>query len=397
MRHILINNYTKLFVQAFALMLGFSYSLNISAQNIDTHTDFDGDGRTDYSIVRSEFTGLRGNPSARAIRSLNEMQNNPGFKPLLPAPGNNFGPSPGTDLGWYINNSQDNSVTIVGFGDPFTDFLVPEDFDGDGQDDIAVWRGVSDNQPNGNAFFFALNSSDNTVSTVDFGQLGDNPTVVGDYDGDNKADPAVFRCPPVNADQCFFYYRGSNNNPNGNITYVPWGNGVVDRTNPFNTTMRPYPGDFDADGKNDFCIYRTSPDNSSQGQYVLLKSSDGGVDYINWGIPFEPLLSPGDYDGDGATDFMNVRIEGTDVIWWMLKRDGGFSMTQWGKIISGFSEFPAPGDYDGDGATDISVWRRDNNDDDNTFFYTLRSSDGTLEAFEWGSKRDVPVAGYNRN
>ena len=162
----------------------------------DAHTDFDGDGKTDYSIVRDQTSSLRETSNGlRARRSLNELQGKSDFKPLVPATGNNFGTSGSVGLGWYISNSQTGTARIDAFGNPATDFYVPEDYDGDGQDDLAVWRAVAAAGPGG-GFFYIFNSSDSTVSTVDFGQFFDNPTVVGDYDGDGSADPAVYRCPP---------------------------------------------------------------------------------------------------------------------------------------------------------------------------------------------------------
>lgn len=68
-----------------------------------------------------------------------------------------------------------------------TDVPAAADYDGDGKADIAVWRGADTN-------WYILRSSDGAVQTVSWGtaSLGDVP-VPGDYDGDGKADVAVWR------------------------------------------------------------------------------------------------------------------------------------------------------------------------------------------------------------
>lgn len=344
--------------------------------------DFDGDGESDYSIVRNITPGLADGSSIPGTRrSIQEQMKSPGFRPADTGANSAAPSNHGTNLGWYIHNSGSNTARVQGHGQPATDFWVPEDYDGDGKDDIAVWRGVAASGPGG-GFFYTYTSSDNTVNEIDFGVQGDNPTVVGDYDGDGKADPAVFRC-PSGGGQCTFFYRGSLNNPSGAITYIPWGNNS-------SAFIRPYPGDFDGDGKNDVCI-------SQGGQYILRRSSDSGVEYISWGLPTDPTIAPGDYDGDGKTDFMNVRVNGSAVEWWLRTRTNVQSTRTWGALVPGFSEFATPGDFDGDGKTDLSIWRRDNSSNTNSFFYTLRSSDGMLEGFQWGSMGDSPVPGWNAN
>src|SRR4029079_1388465 len=117
-----------------------------------------------------------------------------------------------------------------------TDFVAPGDYDNDNKTDIAVWR----EGPPGTAAYYIFYTGTSTFAAFQFGQIGDNPDVHADYDGDGKTDIATYRDAP--GQQSYFFYRGSLNNPNGTITYVPWGqNGDF-----------PVPGDFDADGRGDF-------------------------------------------------------------------------------------------------------------------------------------------------
>jgi hypothetical protein len=264
------------------------------------------------------------------------------------------------------------------------DFPVPEDFDGDRKDDIAVWRSNAGN-PN-LSYFYIFQSLTNTVRIEQFGSIGDDPSVTADYDGDGKSDPAVFRCPDALSSQpgqCYFYYRPSMQ-PGVKFVSIPFGFGT-------NETYYPNPGDYDGDGKYDFCLFRDR--GSGQGQFVLMRAADFGVEYINWGNFPQDFLAPGDYDGDGKSDFMVVRGVAGQFNWFLLTRTGGGTGAS--PIIWGLSDgdFITPGDYDGDGKQDISVWRP-NADPDQNYYYVRKSGDSGLLTFEWGVEMDYPIQNW---
>ncbi|MCU0238934.1 MAG: VCBS repeat-containing protein [Pyrinomonadaceae bacterium] len=347
--------------------------INITANSPNRYptpnVDFNGDGRTDYVTLRATNSPLTDSLSASRKMLSNQQKRENGIT-------RNGG---STTVYWYagLNGSSSSSVLQWGLD---SDFFVPSDYDGDGKTDYAVWRSGAPTV----AAYYILQSSNFTFKEEKFGQSNDDPTLVGDYDGDGKADAAVFRSNPT---QSFFYYRGTLNNPSGNVTFVPWGSG----------TDEGITGDYDGDGKNDFCVRRNV---GGANQFIMLKSADFGVEFIDWGL-FTDTYAPGDYDGDGKDDFAMVR-GGTNLSWYILERDGGGTGANpivWGL---GIDEI-VPGDYDGDGRNDVAIWRFDISPDSN--FYHVRQSaritasgtEGSLSSTEWGTIADLPVQTWQNN
>nr|MDQ3373981.1 FG-GAP-like repeat-containing protein [Acidobacteriota bacterium] len=129
-----------------------------------TMFDFDGDGRADIAVFR---------------------------------PSNGF---------WYELRSQNNSFFAMQFGQA-ADRIAPADYDDDGRTDIAVFRDTVPGAGN-SAYFYITNSSDNSFRPEQFGATGDVP-VSGDWDGDGKADLAVYRDGSLTGGQSSFLYRPS--------------------------------------------------------------------------------------------------------------------------------------------------------------------------------------------
>lgn len=340
------------------------------------NVDMNGDGKSDYIIIREQGAAAIGASfQAPKYRSVGERRRSEAKSTTRAEAG------AGALIEWWTEFSETVGSTYAVLGDVTTDWDTPSDFDGDNKDDIAIWRPGPPTQ----AAFYWIRSSDITLATQPFGQDGDNPSVVGDYDGDGKDDPAVFRCPLVGqpAGQCYFFYRGTNNNPNGNTTYMPFGvGGELD--------FSPVPGDYDGDGKYDFCLHRESPSTPGQGQYVLLKSSNFQLEFIDWGLFGQDFLVPGDFDGDGKSDFCVARTSGGNLLWYILERDGGG--TGAAPIQFGLSnDFVAPGDYDGDGKQDIAIYRW-NTAPAQSQFWVRRSSTGNPIVTTFGLNGDVPAS-----
>jgi hypothetical protein len=238
------------------------------------------------------------------------------------------------------------------------------DFDGDGCDDIGVWRGVD-------GIWFALSSSNRFAHAgqraLQWGSKwsGDVP-VPADYDGDRRVDVAVWR--PGSGQ---WYILGSRHNYDpAAATVSAWGAGWA----PFQDI--PVPADYDGDGRADLAVWRPAT-----GQWFIRRSGTGTSWVIGWGSgSHRDVPVPADYDGDGRAD-PAVWRPGTGT-WYVVRSSTSYTSSmqvQWG--IGG--DRPVPRDYDGNGTTDIAVWRPSNG----TWYITT----GRVLTVPWGVPGDEPV------
>ncbi len=285
-----------------------------------TSADFDGDGKTDMGVFR------------------------------------------GSNAFWYLRDNNTLNNRYINFGSGGNDLPVPGDYDGDRRHDLAVIR-VS------GAFgtplsWFILNSSTNTLQTIQFGTPTDR-AVPQDYDGDGRYDVAVYRPGDGN-----WYIRNSNNGAAPTFRAVQWGGQTGDI---------PVRGHFNGRDTADIGIYRPT-DNT----WYIAPNPQGDSSYaVQFGTSGD-LVVPGNYDGDTRTDIAVFRqSSGT---WYILQSS---TQTAIGRTWGAAGDRPAPGDYDGDSVTDLAVYRAGT-------WYILNSGTppGTaaLRIDYWGAGGDLPLA-----
>ncbi len=250
-----------------------------------------------------------------------------------------------------------------GLGLSGVDVPTPADFGGTGKADSAVYGFLYNtyygqnygNQtgypgpfpfPNGAGRFayipssgFYPTSSTNTVNgtftafpskvvIVNLGGLGDVPAM-GDYDGDHKADFAVYE--PSKAQ--FLVYPSStfkiNNDPTkstGGLVVLPLGK-VGDQ---------PAPADYQGVGRTNFAVYE-----ADLGRFLMLPDGGGPTVTVPLGGPGDVPVSA-DFDGAGRAEF--AVYNPTLGQFTYLPAAGGVART----VTVGFpGELPAVGKYDG--------------------------------------------------
>ena len=218
------------------------------------------------------------------------------------------------------------------------------DWDGDGRADIAVFRPST-------AQWFILKSFSSGADIRTFGLPGDVP-IHADYDGDARTDHGVI--------QNGYWWRLFSN-----------GNGVP-LQHPFQITGNPRPGDFTGDGRADYIAW------AGFGWWKRRGSNPDNQDVFFGIAEDKPLL--GDFDGDMRVDPAIYRMS-TGEWWWVA---GGQQLAaRWGIA----EDIPVPGDYDGDFKTDFAVYRPSQG-----VWYVYASSNGAITIMRFGLAEDKPVA-----
>ncbi len=296
------NDGKKDIVTGFAGASAGTITVLLSAEcgsSLRTPFDYDGDGKTDFSVFRPADGAWY---LQRSTAGFQGLQFGADGDKLTPADYDGDGktdiavyrPSAGQ---WYVLNSATGTVSYPVFG-VAEDLPAPGDYDGDGKADLTVFRPSQ-------GTWYRQNSSNGSFFGFQFGATGDVPTV-GDFDGDGKNDLGIWR--PSLGD--WYNIRSSNQSVFGE-RFGQTGDKIA-------------PADYDGDGKTDIAIYRPST-----GLWVVRNSATATYSYSVFGAPADIPIS-GDYDGDGKADIGVWRP--SDGTWYVQRSSNGqFIVFPWGQ------------------------------------------------------------------
>jgi hypothetical protein len=297
---------------------------------------------TSRTIVAGQSTTLSVTATGTAPLSYQWYRGNSGntSSPIAGANSSSVSVAPATTTNYWVRvsnacgvmDSKTAAVTVT--PQTPTGRGVIGDFSGDGRADPTVFRPST-------GFWYSL-----AFSATRWGSPGDR-IVPADYDGDRRTDIAFFR--PSNTRWFILLSAGGSRE----VTFGQAGD-------------IPVPGDYNGDGLAEPAVYRPST-----GYWY---NSENRFAPTRWGVSTDHAV-PADYDGDGRTDIAIFRP--SDGRWHILHRAGTTREIQWGQS----GDQPVPADYNGDGDAEVAVYRPSQG-----LWYI---SENAYPTTRWGNSADI--------
>ncbi len=296
--------------------------------------DFDGDGKSDPTIVRNNgvnlFWFILRSTGGVMVHQWGTSGDFFGSRLMCPDMDGDGKADPtiwraGPAAQYWTLLSSTGGALVQQWGTTSDDPRVIGDYDGDGRDDFAIHR------PGAQSQYWVLRSSDSTILLRSWGITGDFPQSVPDVDGDGRTDLVVQR-----GGQFWVQTNGLTS--------------IQTQVLSFGLGSDFHQGqDYDGDGRTDIAISRIS---GGQREWWIRSSMTGlPMSPYGSGTIFGSVASPAsqraaaDYNGDGRAEIAvwKADVAGGPGYWWTLDvKTGAVTTTQWG--------------VDGDLAVQNSYW-----------------------------------------
>jgi hypothetical protein len=185
-----------------------------------------------------------------------------------------------------------------------------------------------------------------------------------DFDADGKADASVYR-----SSNGIWYVNRST----AGFMAIQWGL----------PTDKLTPADFDGDDKADIAVWREGA--ATVAGFYIFQSTTSTVRIDRFGQTGDDATIVGDWDGDGKADpavYRNGAVGSQSYFYYrgsLNNLGGAVTYVQWGTT----GDRAMRGDFDGDGKFDVAVFRPTNE-----VWYISQSSNGTIRYENWGLATD---------
>ena len=368
-------------------------SLSISYSDLDASRDFNGDGLSDVLVRHFYYDNT---PQASKIYTSWEVFKSNGDNTFTHYAS---GAIPSGYHMFFDSNVDD--IKVAGIGTHL-------DYFGDGSDDILLVR-VGSSSSGGTLSsikIIDINGQDDTQEHNPILSQGGYINLsrflhIGDFDGDGADDIFIFRYgSPSNLN---YYGRLlTRNNAEEQIVSVLLGLEYLQAANNF------FSSDFDGDGKEEITVVF----NNSCEIFELKSQPVNGYYHVqkiyhsaNPGFPTQwHEIIPGDFNGDGKTDLLTT---GDDVNWFIGYSNGSYFVNKPFSFLdtpdmSSSSESLRIGDFNGDGKTDIlhasAVWQGQTASSSKLDIYYSKGETFTSQTYPIGlitSYNDFVIGDFN--